>query len=178
MSKAQPKPSGATDPAATESRQSSQTSTPPAPKSTASFPPPRPKDPGQTSPAAARLTSSNTPARQNANVCSRAEPEPAQTPPVVYHYTNAPESAFKNGLNADSSVTNNPYYSPTEAVEQLGLKQTPDKVIPIKNNGQFVPNKPATVQPHPKGPGGGKDFTNPKQVPKEDIGPAMPIKKD
>jgi hypothetical protein len=98
---------------------------------------------------------------------------------VKYHYTNAPESSFQQkGLWTGSSVTDNPHLTPTQAVQQLGLKRPPDKIIPIKDGGNFVPNSPAIVQPHVLGPGGGTDFTNPKLVPPQDILPAIAITPD
>ena len=95
---------------------------------------------------------------------------------LKYHYTSAPESSFKTGLREQSSVTDNPNLTAKQAVEQLGVKTPPNKVIPIEDNGNFVPNKPAVVEPHFNGPGGGKDFTNPQRVPPEQIRPAVPIK--
>ncbi len=95
---------------------------------------------------------------------------------LKYHYTSAPESSFKTGLREQSSVTDNPNLTAKQAVEQLGVKTPPNKVIPIQDNGNFVPNKPAVVEPHFNGPGGGKDFTNPQRVPPEQIRPAIPVK--
>jgi hypothetical protein len=94
---------------------------------------------------------------------------------VKYHYTDAPEASFKKGLWSQSSVTDNPHLTPQQAVEQLGVKRPPDKIVPIRDGGNFVPNKPPIVQRHPLGPGGGADFTNPIKVPPEDILPAIPI---
>lgn len=65
----------------------------------------------------------------------------------------------------------------TEAVEQLGLKKVPDKIIPVIDRGHFIPNRPFVVQPHPLGPGGGFDFWNPRLVPPQDVLPAIPIVK-
>ena len=65
----------------------------------------------------------------------------------------------------------------TEAVEQLGLKKVPDKIIPVIDRGHFIPNRPFVVQPHPLGPGGGFDFWNPRLVPLQDVLPAIPIDK-
>ncbi len=96
---------------------------------------------------------------------------------VKYHYTDAPESLFRNGLRQDSSVTDNPNLSPAEAVDKLGLKRPPDKIIPIQDNGNFVENRPFIVEPHYHGEGGGHDFTNPNRIPSQDILPAIPLKK-
>ncbi|MBU6951607.1 RHS repeat domain-containing protein [Hahella sp. HN01] len=93
---------------------------------------------------------------------------------LMYHYTRAEESAFSNGLWRDTSVTDKLYDDAIEAGQKLGIP-TPNKVIPIKNNGQFIPNKPSTVGGTERYMGGGSDFVNPKRVPAEDILPAMPI---
>lgn len=95
---------------------------------------------------------------------------------LKYHYTTSPESSFKTGLREQSSVTDNPNLTAKQAVEQLGVKTPPNKVIPIQDQGNFVPNKPAVVQEHFNGPGGGKDFTNPQRVPPSQILPAKPVK--
>jgi hypothetical protein len=95
---------------------------------------------------------------------------------ILYHYTNAPEGSFAEGLWSHSSATNVGTYTAEEAVERLGLKQPPDKVIPILDRGNFVPNKPAMVQPHSLGPGGGADFTNPRRVPASQILKALKIR--
>ena len=94
---------------------------------------------------------------------------------VKYHYTDAPEENFKDGLWSQSSVTDNPNLTAQEAVEQLGVKRPPDKIIPVRDNGNFVPNSPHIVDPHPLGPGGGTDFFNPNFVPGEDILPSLPV---
>ena len=46
-------------------------------------------------------------------------------------------------------ATDNPNLTAKQAVEQLGVTTPPNKVIPIEDNGNFVPNRPNTVQPHP-----------------------------
>jgi RHS repeat-associated protein len=99
-----------------------------------------------------------------------------ETPPVklMYHYTTADESEFAGGLWRDSSVTDKLYTDPIQAGQELGIP-TPDKVIPIVDNGQFVPNKPPIVQPSNRYQGGGTDFVNPKPVPPSDILPAIPM---
>ena len=94
---------------------------------------------------------------------------------VKYHYTDAPEESFKKGFWSHSSATDNPNLSPKEAVEQLGVKRPPDKIIPVRDNGNFVPNSPPIVEPHPLGPGGGADFINPNKIPGHDVLPAIPI---
>jgi RHS repeat-associated protein len=114
-----------------------------------------------------------------ASLGGASEPTPAGTPQgqnLKYHYTTSPESSFENGLRAQSSVTDNPNLTARQAVEQLGVKTPPNKVIPIQDQGNFVPNKPAVVQEHFNGPGGGKDFTNPQRVPPSQILPAKPVK--
>jgi RHS repeat-associated protein len=95
---------------------------------------------------------------------------------VMYHYTDAPESKFRGGLWSGSSVTNTPHLTADEAVKFLGLKSPPDKIIPVVDNGHFIPNSPPVVQPHRNGPGGGLDFTNPRLVPASDIQPAIPVR--
>lgn len=99
----------------------------------------------------------------------------AGAPRVLYHYTNAAERSFGRGLWSGSSVTDTASLGATEAVEQLGLKTVPDKIIPIIDRGHFIPNRPFVVQAHPLGPGGGLDFWNPRLVPPLDILPAIPI---
>ena len=93
---------------------------------------------------------------------------------ILYHYTDAPEESFQKGLWSGSSATDNPNLSPQEAVEQLGVKTVPDKIIPIQNNGNFIPNSPPIVEPHPNGPGGGTDFTNPVRVSPDQIRSCKP----
>jgi len=56
----------------------------------------------------------------------------------------------------------------------LGIP-VPNKVIPIENAGQFVPNRPPIVQPSYRYQGGGTDFVNPKPVPPSHLLPARPI---
>jgi hypothetical protein len=56
---------------------------------------------------------------------------PASEPNVKYHYTHAAESSFKEGLRAQSSVTDNPDLTPTEAIEKLGLRASQPKLLPI-----------------------------------------------
>jgi hypothetical protein len=57
----------------------------------------------------------------------------------------------------------------------LGIP-VPNKVIPIRDSGQFVPNTPPIVQPSNRYMGGGTDFINPKPVPASDLLPARPLK--
>jgi RHS repeat-associated protein len=98
-------------------------------------------------------------------------------PRTLYHYTDRPESDFSKKFWSGSSVTDNPDLTAVEAVETLGLKRPPDKVIPIVDRGHFIENRPFIVQEHPLGPGGGTDFTNPRAVPPTDILPARPIRR-
>ena len=93
-----------------------------------------------------------------------------------YHYTKAADASFEKGLWRDSSVTDKLYDDAAQAGRELGIP-TPTKVIPIKDKGQFVPNKPSIVQPVPKRgfTGGGKDFVNPDPVPASDLLPSQPI---
>jgi RHS repeat-associated protein len=98
----------------------------------------------------------------------------AKTPPLKYHYTTAPESSFQKGLWRDSSVTDKLYTDPLRASQELGIP-VPNKVIPIQDVGQFVPNKPPIVQPSFRYQGGGTDFINPQPVPPSQILPAQPI---
>jgi hypothetical protein len=95
---------------------------------------------------------------------------------LKYHYTSAPEGELRNGLRVETHVTDNPNLTAKQAVEQLGVKTPPNKVVPIEDKGNFVPNKPDTVQPHRNGLGGGKDFYNPQRVPSEQVKPAIPVK--
>jgi hypothetical protein len=60
-------------------------------------------------------------------------------------------------------------------MELLGVKTPPEVVVVIRNDGQFVPNKPPIVQPHPLGPGGGVDLTNPAHVPADCIICVLPV---
>ena len=98
---------------------------------------------------------------------------------VVYHYTSARAGAKiqVKGLFAQSSATNIGSLTSKEAVETLGVKVAPEVVVEIKNAGKFIPNKPSIVQPHPLGPGGGKDLTNPLRVTPECILCVRPVTK-
>ncbi len=93
---------------------------------------------------------------------------------VMFHYTNAPESAFAEGLWAGSSVTDELVDSASAASQRFGIP-LPDKIIPIVDRGQFVPNKPFLVEKG-RGTGGGTDYVNNERVPAKDILPAKPIK--
>ncbi|MBI3868941.1 MAG: hypothetical protein HY299_10455 [Verrucomicrobia bacterium] len=97
-------------------------------------------------------------------------------PNLMYHYTTAGESSFANGLWEGSSVTDKLYTDAAQASQELGIP-VPNKVIPIQNTGQFVPNAPSIVQPSPlRGwSGGGTDFINPQRVPPSQLFPAQPI---
>ena len=97
-------------------------------------------------------------------------------PNLMYHYTTASESSFANGLWEGSSVTDKLYTDAAQASQELGIP-VPNKVIPIQNTGQFVPNAPSIVQPSPlRGwSGGGTDFINPQRVPPSQLFPAQPI---
>jgi hypothetical protein len=100
---------------------------------------------------------------------------PAETAPsLLYHYTTAPESSFANGLWEGSSVTDQLYTDAAQASQELGIP-VPNKVIPIQNTGQFVPNSPSIVQPSFRFTGGGSDFINPQPVPPSQLLPAQPI---
>lgn len=94
--------------------------------------------------------------------------------PLKYHYTTAEELSFKGGLWRDTSVTDKLYTDPFKASQELGIP-VPNKVIPIKDAGQFVPNKPPIVQPSYRYQGGGADFINPEPVPPEYLLPARPL---
>jgi RHS repeat-associated protein len=94
---------------------------------------------------------------------------------LKYHYTTAPESSFADGLWSHTSVTDKLYTSAAEASDELGIP-TPDKVIPIRDTGEFVPNSPPEVEPSGRYSGGGKDFFNPKPCPATNILPARPIR--
>lgn len=91
-----------------------------------------------------------------------------------YHYTNAEESLFANGLREGSSVTDKLYSCPLQASQELGIP-VPNKVIPIRDVGQFVPAKPAIVQSSFRFQGGGKDFNNPQRVLASQLLRAQPI---
>ena len=93
---------------------------------------------------------------------------------LLYHYTTAEESSFAKGLWRDSSVTDKLYTDPLRASQELGIP-VPNKVIPIQNAGQFVPNKPPFVQPSFRYQGGGTDFINPNPVPSSQLFPARPL---
>ena len=97
-------------------------------------------------------------------------------PNLMYHYTTASESSFANGLWEGTSVTDKLYTDAAQASQELGIP-VPNKVIPIQNTGQFVPNAPSIVEPSPlRGwSGGGTDFINPQRVPPSQLFPAQPI---
>ena len=113
------------------------------------------------------------------------EAEPPTAPPpandeerILYHYTDLPESTFKQGLYSQSTVTSEGNLTASEAVDRLGLRATspPDKVIPIIDRGNFRPLAGGTVPPHKYGIGGGSQFYNPQRVPANQILPARPIR--
>ena len=93
---------------------------------------------------------------------------------LKYHYTKADDANFENGLWRDTSVTDKLYDDAVQAGQELGIP-TPTKVIPIKDKGQFVPNKPPVVQPSNRYQGGGTDFVNPEKVPASDLLPSQPV---
>jgi hypothetical protein len=95
-------------------------------------------------------------------------------PNLMYHYTTASESSFANGLWEGSSVTDKLYTDAAQASQELGIP-VPNKVIPIQNTGQFVPNAPSVVQQTDRFLGGGNDFVNPQRVPPSQLFPAQPI---
>jgi len=95
-------------------------------------------------------------------------------PNLLYHYTTADESSFANGLWENSSVSDKLYTDPLQASQELGIP-VPNKVIPIENTGQFIPNTPPVVQPSFRFTGGGNDFINPQRVPPSQLFPAQPI---
>ena len=127
-----------------------------------------------------RLAGAAAPTRVAATRAAIAPPaaEAGGGPRTLYHYTDAPEQSFQGGLWSHSSVTDDPTLTAQEAVEQLGVKRPPDKIIPVLDQGHFVPNKPHIVEPHPLGSGGGKDFMNPRKVPPEDILPAQRVREN
>ena len=98
-------------------------------------------------------------------------------PDVVYHYTTAENAAKiqQTGLWAQSSSTDVGTYSAQQAVELLGVKTPPNVVIEFQNGGRFILNRPPIVQPHPLGPGGGLDITNPARVPSQCILCVRPV---
>jgi len=78
-------------------------------------------------------------------------------PRTLYHYTaDAEESFGRGGLWSGSSVTDDATLTAQEAIEQLGVRRAPDKVIRIVDRGHFVPNRPHIVEPHPLGGGAGR----------------------
>jgi hypothetical protein len=91
-----------------------------------------------------------------------------------YHYTTAAESSFAGGLWRETSVTDKLYTSPFEASQELGIP-IPNKAIPIRDVGQFVPNKPPIVRPSSRYIGGGTDFINHEPVPPSQLLPAIPL---
>ena len=93
---------------------------------------------------------------------------------LLYHYTTADESSFANGLWRETSVTDKLYTNPLQASQELGIP-VPNKVIPVKDVGQFVPNKPPIVQPSFRYQGGGTDLINPEPVPASHLLPAQPL---
>jgi hypothetical protein len=74
-------------------------------------------------------------------------------------------------------VTDKLYTDPLLAGQKLGIP-VPNKVIPIRNFGQFVPNKPPTVEASPRGPGGGSDFINRERVSASHLLPARKLSKE
>jgi RHS repeat-associated protein len=99
---------------------------------------------------------------------------PTTGPKLMYHYTRADESSFANGLREGSSATDKLYTNPYQAGQELGIP-VPNKVIPIKDTGQFVPAKPPIVQGSNRYKGGGNDFNNTDRVPPSQLLPAQPM---
>jgi hypothetical protein len=99
---------------------------------------------------------------------------PTTGPKLMYHYTRADESSFASGLREGSSVTDKLYTNPYQAGQELGIP-VPNKVIPIKDTGQFVPAKPPIVQNSNRYKGGGNDFNNTDRVPPSQLLPAQPM---
>ncbi len=91
---------------------------------------------------------------------------------LLYHYTDAPESSFGNGLRAGSSVTDRIYTDPYRASQELGIP-LPDKYIPIRRKNQFIPV--TDVGGTGRYTGYGSEYLNLKRVPPADILPARPI---
>ncbi|MCW5809571.1 MAG: VCBS repeat-containing protein [Labilithrix sp.] len=104
------------------------------------------------------------PALTGAEAAQRAAGQ--AVPDIVYHYTTqaGAQGIQKTGLWSQSSATNVGNYTAQQAVELAGVKTPPTHVVEIANNGQFVLNRPPIVQPHPLGPGGALDLTNPRLV--------------
>jgi hypothetical protein len=96
---------------------------------------------------------------------------------VVYHYTTeaAAKAIQRTGLWSQSSATDVGTYTAEEATKILGVKGPAEVVIEIKNGGQFIANRPAIVQPHPLGPGGGLDLINPVRLSPQSIISVRPI---
>jgi len=103
--------------------------------------------------------------------------EDDQASRIVYHYTSAQAAALirVSGLYSQSSATTVGTYSAQQAVELLGVKTPPEVLVEIRDVGFFVPNNPPIVQPHPLGPGGGVDLTNPVRVPPQYIIKIRPV---
>ena len=129
--------------------------------------PPKPETPAEQKPPCPPPN----PANSGGGITSRNAPN------FKFHYTSASESAFAKGLRGETHVTDTPNYTAQEARDKLGLTSTPDKVIPIQDNGNFVPSRPPVVQANPSRGinGGGADFYNPSAVSPNQIGPALPI---
>ena len=75
----------------------------------------------------------------------------------------------RTGLWSQSSATDVGTFTSQQATELLGVKTPADVVITFQNGGRFVLNRPAIVQAHPLGPGGGIDLTNVARVPPQCI---------
>ncbi len=96
---------------------------------------------------------------------------------IFYHYTTSSESSFSKGLWSDSSVTDKLYNNPFQASQELGIP-IPNKIIPIIDGGQFIPNTPSIVQPSFRFQGGGSDFINTELVPPSQFLPVIEFKKN
>lgn len=90
---------------------------------------------------------------------------------VVYHYTSSKNAAsiIQEGLWSWSSATNLGTYTSQDATNHLCILHPIDVVIKIRNADQFVMNKPAIIEPHAFGSGGGINMVNPKLIQPIDI---------
>ncbi|MDA1051866.1 MAG: FG-GAP-like repeat-containing protein [Planctomycetota bacterium] len=85
---------------------------------------------------------------------------------VRYHYTNSPIDDFKDGLRANTSVTNDPFLG--KKATQLGI-DAPDKVLIIRDKGKFDAVSNGGVGEGTRGISSAGDFASTNTIPAADI---------
>jgi RHS repeat-associated protein len=182
VARSAPKPSIAPEPA-TQAPVADPTPTTPA--STTPATPIPAAEPAPTTPAAPAPAAEPAPTALATPAPAAAAPIPEAPTPIrggqprpnthqgsKFHYTNVadPDKVFAGGVRRGTSFTGEGNLGPKAAITRLGIPR-PTHVVEVEDVGQFVPNKPPTVQPNPNRGfvGGGSDYVNPIPIPPEQI---------